>query len=323
MDKSAANHFVYARASGILSRSYVFEKARPLYNFHTLPELWAFLYKEDVPVIPEAMLARELENHAFNVFSSEYIKLVNYYSSPHQIYHALLNHYDFENLKDVAAAIALNEKSIPNLRCINPFNIIDYKGWPSLEKMTKHSSLSWCRESVPVSEKYLLDSRIDSQYVVELFAALSKISAECREEVTNLIAEKLSIDNVIWMLRLKLYYQFVNEEIMPLLLYSDEDKRKGDILLSEVKSTKGFELDDYEKWSRWKYSKLLNPHEDAVTWKVDPRWISNSLNSMFMKKVYSLFHKYPFTECPLICLFFIKRNELDNIRTAVESIVLK
>ena len=43
---------------------------------------------------------------------------------------------------------------------------------------------------------------------------------------------------------------------------------------------------------------------------------------MYVEKAYRLFHIYPFTECPLVCWFIVKRNELDNIRTASESLRL-
>ena len=39
MDKSAADSYVYAKASGMLARSYVGERARQLFSFHTLSVL--------------------------------------------------------------------------------------------------------------------------------------------------------------------------------------------------------------------------------------------------------------------------------------------
>ena len=104
--------------------------------------------------------------------------------------------------------------------------------------------------------------------------------------------------------------------------YSTEKKESSDPLAYEAIKTLDLELDNYDAWKNWKYSRLLNPHEEGVVWTIDPRWISNSYKSLYVKKAYKLFHKYPFTACPIVCWFIIKRNELDNIRTASESLRL-
>ena len=66
MDKSAADSYVYAKASGMLAKSYVGDRARELFSFNSLQELWSFLFKAEVPVVPEALLARALEKEAFD-----------------------------------------------------------------------------------------------------------------------------------------------------------------------------------------------------------------------------------------------------------------
>ena len=50
MDKSAADSYVYAKASGMLAHSYVGIRARELFSFNSLQELWSFLFKKEVPL---------------------------------------------------------------------------------------------------------------------------------------------------------------------------------------------------------------------------------------------------------------------------------
>ena len=94
MDKSAADSYVYAKASGMLARSYVGERARQLFSFHTLQELWAFLFKKEVPVVPETLLAHALEQEAFERFIYDYKKLVGNYSEPDSIVLTLLRSFE-------------------------------------------------------------------------------------------------------------------------------------------------------------------------------------------------------------------------------------
>src|SRR5574344_1151179 len=77
MDKSAADAFVYAKASGMLARSFTGERAVKLFNVHSLKELWTLLFNKEVPVIPEKLLAKALESEAQKDFISQYYKLLN------------------------------------------------------------------------------------------------------------------------------------------------------------------------------------------------------------------------------------------------------
>lgn len=321
MDKVTAESYVYAKASGMLSKSYVGERARQLFAQNSLQELWNFLFKKESPAVPETLLARELEREAFDSFVGQYKALLANYSKPHNIYLYLLQSYDFENLKDIGSALALGEKNMPDVEDISPFNIISYDKWPDIKAMTQKGPLSWY--SVPeLKEQHLENSRLDSYFIENLWKSLDSVNPECKSALKNLIGEKIRIDNTVWAIRLRFYYGMSKEEIIPLLSYSNKSRKPGDVLAQEAISTLDWDLDDYEKWSKWKHADLLNPHEDGVVWTVDSRWITQKAKKMYVEKAYRLFHIYPFTECPLVCWFIVKRNELDNIRTASESLRL-
>ncbi|WP_407397512.1 V-type ATPase subunit [Treponema sp.] len=322
MDKSAADSYVYAKASGMLARSYVGDKARDLFSLHSLQELWSFLFKKDVPVVPEALLARALETEAFDSFVYQYKKLIECYAEPKPVLTALLHGYDYENLKDIGAALSLKETKLPEINRVNPFNLIDYDKWPDLKAMTAGSPLEWYSSPVDIREQHLVNHKIDCQNVIEIIKAIEKTEMSCRKDIKKLISEKLIIDNIVWAIRLRLYYNMTREEIVPLLAYSTEEKKGNDYLVQDALKILDFPLDDYDSWKKWKYSSLLNPHEDGAVWTVDPRWISMAFKTVYVGKARRLFHQYPFTCCPMVCWFIIKQDELDNIRTASESLRL-
>ena len=322
MDTSAADSYVYAKASGMLAKSHVGERARILFSFNTLQELWSHLFKKEVPLVPETLLAQALEQEAFDDFVLQYKKLIENYSKPKEILLSLLHGYDYENLKDIAAALSLGEKKLPQIQKVYPFNIINYDKWPDLKQMTAEGPLAWYDEVPSVKDLHLVNHKIDSQNVIELWNALKKTESSCRKALTDLFAEKLSLDNFVWSIRLRLYYGMEREHIVPLLAYTSEEKSERDVIVQDALKSLDWALDDFDSWKKSRFSKLLNLHEDGVVWSVDPVWISNAYKAVHVEKARRLFHQHPFTSCPMVCWFIIKQNELDNIRTAAESLRL-
>lgn len=322
MDKSAADAYVYSKASGMLANSFVGPRANRLFNVRTLQELWALIFANEVPVIPETMLARELQVQANKKFILEFKSLINNYSKPSDIYVTLLHSYEYDNIKAIGSALAFKENDMPQIADVSPFNFINYNKWPNLKEMTANSVLSWYNKVQLVSEQQKNDYRIDNLYVQELWESCNKIQSSCRQVVKDLFFKKICMDNVLWALRLKIYYGMNSKEIVNHLAYSSDEHSMNDIFIQDALKILDWEADDWEKWKNWKYAELLNPHEEGVVWNVDPRWIYNVCKRNYVKKAYRLFHLYPFTECPLVCWFIIKQNELDNIRTASESLRL-
>ena len=66
MDKSGAAAYVYAKASGILARSFVGNRTQKLFEAKSLSELWTLVFKTEVPLVPEVMLAKQIEVEAQN-----------------------------------------------------------------------------------------------------------------------------------------------------------------------------------------------------------------------------------------------------------------
>ena len=322
MDKSAADSYVYAKASGMLARSFVGARSERLFSAKSLQELWTLLFKKEIPAVPETLFAKALEKQAADKFISDFKSLLQNYSKPSPVLLSLLSFYDYDNLKEFAAALCLKEKKIPSYQSIAPFNLIDYSKWPDLAAITCGGPLEWYNTVPELSEQKNLDYKLDCQYMQSLWNSLRHIDSECRNDLKNLIGDKLNMNNALWALRLKLYYDMSREEILDNLIYSNDEKSENDPLVLSALEIIDKDTDDWESWKNWKYAELLNPHEEGVVWTVDARWISNAYKHVYLERARRLFHRHPFTECPLVCWFIIKRNELDNIRMASESLRL-
>src|SRR5574344_175010 len=320
MDKSAADAFVYAKASGMLARSFTGERAVKLFNVHSLKELWTLLFNKEVPVIPEKLLAKALESEAQKDFISQYYKLLNNYAHPDAILIALVHLYGYSNIKQIGAALCFDEKELPSIVDITPYNMIDYAKWPDIAAMTAGSALSWYNKKPDLHEQQAMDYKLDCQYINEVWTAVKKLGPSCREPVADLIGEEFRMENILWALRLRVYYDMDKDEILNHLAFVQDDHNDSDPVAGEAVKILDFDVDSYDSWKTWKYSEYLNPHEEGVVWKIDPRWVFNASKKAYVEKATRMFHLYPFTACPLVCWYIIKQNELDTIRTASESL---
>ena len=162
MDRSAASSYVYAKASGMLARSFVGSRSVRLFEVKTLAELWSLLFTDPLPVVPEMVLAKELEKTARDRFISQYMKLVTCYSKPADILLAQLHHYDYENVKAVGAALCLGDgRKQPELVDITPFNLLKYGAWPDVAAMTAGGPLAWYDRAPALTEQRDMDFRLD------------------------------------------------------------------------------------------------------------------------------------------------------------------
>ena len=322
MDTSAASSYVYAKASGMLAKSFVGSRSVRLFEAKTLAELWSLIFTDPLPVVPEMVLAKELEKAARERFIRQYLKLVTCYARPADILLAQLHHYDYENIKAVGAALCFAEKKTPDLVDISPFNFLKYRAWPDVAAMTAGSPLAWYNRVPELFEQRDMDFRLDWQYVNEIWRAAQRSDPACREDIKALLSERFILESVLWALRLRKYYEMPQEAIVSLLRSPGGDGNGTELFSQEAEKTLSWGLDDWEAWKKWKYASFLNPHEEGVVWNVDPKWIYNAFKRDYVHRSYTLFHRYPFTECPLFCWYIIKRNELDNIRAASESLRL-
>jgi len=321
MDRSSASSYVYAKASGMLARSYVGPRTEKLFSVHTLSELWALLFDDEVPAVPEMFLAKQIEEKALNRFLNQYIKLVNSYSKPDEVLITLLESYDFDNLKLMAASLTVGGEK-PFIRNIQPYSIINYDAYPDIAKITAGSILSWYNKVPGVHEQRELDTKLDIQFVRRLWASVEKLSASERKPVEELIALVYSIRNVIWAMRLKVFYKMPAEEIKKRLAFVNTENPKDDIIASDAFAILNKSVDSWDDWENWKYAEFLNPHEDVNVWNLDPLWVEAKTSRYFYDKALKDFHRYQSSSMVLVTWFYIKMNELHYIRTAVEAIRL-
>lgn len=322
MDTSSASSYAYAKACGILSRSYTGERAAKLFSAQKLSELWPLIFTDEVPAVPEILLAKTIEQKAAQKFILEYKKLLMAYDSPAQILVDLLQYFDFENLKSLGAAAAMGQREMPPLRDISPFNILNYAAWPSIQKITQNTELEWYDHEPEVVEQQQLDNELDLRFVEKLWTSSQELFGEEKKMVQSMIAQRYSMRNVIWVLRLKLYYGMDKNQIVQRLAFLNPQNGRSDPIGGDALDILDKDIKNWDDWKNWKYAKFLNPREEGSLWSVDPRWVEESSEKEFIKKATKNFHANPSAAAALLCWYFIKAKELDYIRMATEALRL-
>ncbi len=322
MEKSGAACYVYAKISGMLKKAYVGKNAIRLFDADSLSSLWQMVFATPTPMIPEAMLATKLEKDAVNLLMKEYIKLLEIYDRPSRILVQLMHLYEIENIKTITAALSYGEQNHPHCVNIGNYATLHIDQWPDLKKITEGSEFSWI-DSVPYgAQRQAMDHKLDLQGFRQLWSSLNSVKDESKSVLIDYFSREMAIINLIWALRLKVYYKYSDEKIIENLYHLADAPSPDDIICTYAYDILGRNIDSYDDWKDWAFSRCLNPHEEGSPWKVNPMWIEQRFRSLAVGKEIRLFHQYPMTDLSLVMFFRLKQQELNYIRAATEALRL-
>lgn len=322
MDKSSCDAYIYAKVSSRISKAFSGKNSEKLFAVKSLSELYGLLFNEEVPSIPESLLAKEIEIKSERKFVSEYISLLDCYSHAEDLFLDLLQFYDYENLKVIAGSLCLKETGFPRILKLGKYALLKYDSWPDISKITEDSCLSWYNKVPEIFMQQEMDTKLDFQYLSKLWHSVRKMPLNVRKSVMDIFASEISFNNILWALRLKVYYKMTPEEITERLFFEDTSKGENDTLAGEAVKILAWDTSRFDDWKNWKYKNLINSCVDGMFWEVDPRWVENKVYEVQLKKYFSAFHKFPVSSMSLVCYFKIKQNELDNIRRVTEGLRL-
>lgn len=99
MDKDAAQSYIFAKASGNIGKSFIGSRAHLLFEQKSISDLWILLFKSQPPLLPDSLLAKELETEAFNRFINQYKYFISLYDKPVDILISQLEICEAENIQ--------------------------------------------------------------------------------------------------------------------------------------------------------------------------------------------------------------------------------
>lgn len=323
MDRSTASAYVYAKACGMFSKTFVGKRTNKLFEAKNLKDLWTMIFSTtEVPVLPEGQLADKLEGEVSKKIIAEFLSLVSSYDKPDLLSLALISKYDYTNLKTAWHILFHKEDSKDFLIDISPFSIFNWSKWPNLHDVVKHSPIS--PSSLPdltagMEERVFWDTELDRIYYRSLWDALKSLPVKDRQLCKPLISTEIILQNIVWIFRLRVYYGYKTEQIKPLLFGVREESTEK-LFCKPAYFAFDRSLDDWKDWKDWHYAWLLNPHEEGSPWILDPRWAQLKADRYIYKMATRLFRISGFTVGTLVAFFKIKHFEEYMIRVAAESL---
>ncbi len=322
LDRSGAIAYTNAKIHGMLPKSFVESRVSKLFSVHSLTELWPILFDEELPNVPELLLSKLIEQKALERFIIQYKKLLETFTKPYKILSVLLQYYEYENLKKIGASLSLGKKECPVLTDISPYNMLNYNAWPNLAGITENSPFAWYNSVPEIKDIQFLDNRLDLQYIKTLWASLEELPPVEKKPIREFILESIVLKNILWVLRLKVYYDMKTEDILARLVYENDRHLETDLFAGPAIMIANWDIKDYSVWADWKYSDCVNQKTDADKWVIDPCWVGQCFRRKENTSALAKLHQYPLSTMVLVSWFKVKQNEYENICAAVESIRL-
>ena len=185
--------------------------------------------------------------------------------------------------------------------------------------MLASTEFDWLRDAP--SEAALLDAQtsLDLHYYRSLWREILELPKGDRRGFESLVAEEIELKNLVWAIRLRIYYGLSEEEIEPKLV---DITRRGQSLVSAARKALAFAPDRREDWRGWKFEAILNPESPGEYWKLDPRYVQNAAARNLSRRARSLFHRRPFASDSIACFIKLMQFEEDLLTSVAEGLTL-
>lgn len=330
MDKSSASVYVYAKACGMYSKSFIGKRAAKLFEAKNIRELWNLVLDEEIPVLPEAKLADVIERKISEKSVADMLKLISAYDKPDMLIKALISKYDYANLKNAWHEAEKESKDKSFLIDISPYSVFSWDKWPDMKevvrgtemgniKVPSYKTSSGTSDKASISEIMTWDSEMDRMYYRSVWTGYKSLSKQEKQSCARLILTDIIMQNIIWILRLRTYYAYKTEDIKPLLAGVQTEETEK-IFCRPAYFAFDKPLDDWNQWKNWEYAYVLNPHEEGMPWILDPRYVQLACDKYLYNLAVKQFHISTGTTGVLTAFFKIKNLEEYMIRAAVESL---
>lgn len=323
MNDSGARSYVYPRASAMLARAFLGERARSLFTCSSIRDLYKRIFDGEPPALPEVLLIRDLEKSATASFVDDFSSLLSVFPKPDAVCLRLLSIYDYDNLKVVLGALRNDVAELPELVDVGKYSSFSAEYWPDLRKMTEKTIFSWVvddfEKNLPIN---IIFNKLDKQYCRRLFSSLKELDSETQLQIKSVLKEEFILRNIVWALRLRIYHKLSVSKIIPLLTTLSDDDPHSDMIAGPAVVALNKNFSDYSQWQKWHYAFLLNPPDGSARWIFDPAYFEQRVTGYLVKLAHRTFRMNQFSAAMLVTFFRLKQQELAYIRGASNAIHL-
>ena len=311
--------YAYAKACGILGKSFLARRASVLRNVSRPADLDRLVFPESPLDLPERELSSRIERRISERAASRIVKIVSIFEKPQPALVRLVRAYETADLKIHLSALASGDREPPPFVDIGRFQTVNFNAYPDLPRMVAGTEYEWIRDIPAASTIVDLHTELDLRYYRALWKEILDLPRHDRAGFEELVAEEIALKNVAWTLRLRTYYAAGGEEIEKRLVDVDRD---GKSLASDARAAFSLDLASRDDWRGWKRERLLNPAHPGESWKADPRYFQNEAAKHLYRKARILFRRKPFAVDSTACFIKLMQFEEELLISVAEAVSL-
>jgi vacuolar-type H+-ATPase subunit C/Vma6 len=339
---SGEQAYAYAKACGIIGKSFVGKRTSRLRSVGRLTELDRLVFPQSNRDLPERELLRDLERRIIDRSVNQITLIVESFAKPPELLLRLVKAYEYGDVKSAMAGIIERKFKKPEFTKLGKFGTVNFDAYPNLRDMFQGTEFAFLLEvDIPPErdereEGFLhrLQMDLDLRYYAHLWNSLFSLAPADRKSIERILSEEIALRNAAWSLRLRTYYGMDPKETEPFLIPIGKGRRydgeapvekgshRGKTLADDARSSLSMALDHRPDWEKWKWVELLNPETGDVHWRADPRYFQNAASEYLYRLARLSFYRTPFTIDSIACFIKLKQFEEDLLTSVAEGLGL-
>jgi vacuolar-type H+-ATPase subunit C/Vma6 len=323
--------YSYAKACGIIGKSFVGRRTAALRSVGRLSELDRLIFGPSARELPERELLPDLEKRLLKRSVESIFSVVNAYKNPPELFSLLIRVYEYNDLKNALAMIASEEANFrtkPPFVELGRFGTVRFAAWPHVKTMLKETEFEFLLdENGRLKKDYdglSLETILDRHYYKKLWKSIRRLRKSDRRTAEHISAEEISLRNCAWVLRLRTYYGMLSEELKRHLIMLDDEPRLSKDALEALE----LPLDSRSEWEQWSRARFLNPEgsrsrrvfSGGEVWNADPRYFQNAAAKYLYKLAFHNFRRKPVSIDAVFCFIKLKQFEEDLLTSNAEGL---
>ena len=317
--------YAYAKACGIIGKSFVGKNVSALRGIRSPGELERFIFPEVHKDLPGRELLGELEKRIEKRAVDHILAVINSFTEPPELFVRQIRVYEYSDLKTCLHHIAGNIHTLPPLSNIGRFRTIKFDAFPDLAAMLhgteyQHILSKDIKTLRPDSADFAsIETGLDTCYYAGLTESLHRLSGDDRSAAQRILADEISLRNCNWALRLRTYYKKSAAETGGYLM-NIRMPRPAKNLAADALASLDLPLDSRAPWQGWKWKKFLNPERPGEFWNVNPRYFQNAASQYIYHLAWRCFHGMPAAISTVFSYIKIKQFEEDILTSIAEGL---
>jgi vacuolar-type H+-ATPase subunit C/Vma6 len=311
--------YAYAKACGIIGKSFIGSRTARLGAVNRLSELDRLIFPDSPRDLPERELLVDLERRIIRRAVKQIMVIVDSFAKPPALLRHLVRAYEYEDVKRLIGALNAAEKGPFVFTDLGRFRTVRFEAYPDLAGMFEATEFEFLlHEDLRGG---LLLNRMDKQYYTLLWRFLSLLPRGDKSGFEKIFFEELALRNAVWALRLRTYYNMPSPEIRERLIDIKPSPRKPS-LAADALASLDMALDTPEDWQKWKRFDLLNKERPGEAWQADPRYFQNAAAGYLYRLARLSFRRRPFSLDVVSCFIKLKQFEEDFLTSMAEGLGL-